>query len=366
MHTVLVLGGYGYFGTIISRLLARHSDLRVLIGGRNLQRAHQCAEALGKSTVSGVQIDYTSSNFVHELLQLKVDTVIHTAGPFQGQNYSVAQHCIKARCHYIDIADSRAFVSGIYQLDKYALAKNVLVASGASSVPSLAAAVVDHFLPEFSRLDEIRHGISAGSKTPGLATIQGVLGYCGQPFRRYENGNWRIVHGWQGLHKRHFPSPIGKQWMGNCDVPDLELFPHRYPSVHTVTFHAGLEIATSHLATWGLSWLARGRLVGNAARFGRRLKTLSEKMEQRGQGNSAMHIELNGLDQAGRPYNRAWHLVARNGHGIHIPCAVASLLARKLALGEISKRGATPCLDLFALYEYLHELRDLDIAQHVE
>jgi saccharopine dehydrogenase-like NADP-dependent oxidoreductase len=36
-----------------------------------------------------------------------VDSVIHTAGPFQGQDYAVARSAIAAGANYIDLADGR-------------------------------------------------------------------------------------------------------------------------------------------------------------------------------------------------------------------------------------------------------------------
>jgi hypothetical protein len=40
----------------------------------------------------------------------------------------------------------------------------------------------------------------------------------------------------------------------------------------------------------------------------------------------------------------------------------AILLARKLARGELNRRGAMPCLDLISLDEYLGALEGLDIS----
>ena len=41
--------------------------------------------------------------------------------------------------------------------------------------------------------------------------------------------------------------------LGNCDVPDLALFPERYSSLRTVRFYAGLEVWFIHIALWALS-----------------------------------------------------------------------------------------------------------------
>src|SRR3990172_11608754 len=157
MHTVLILGGYGNFGQPICRALARHPSVKLLVGGRDLAKATRFAEEL--ATAAGIQVDLTAPDFADVLARYHVDTVVHTAGPFQGQDYTVARACLRSGCHYIDLADARDFVAGIEALDSEAKARNVLLVSGASSVPGLSSAVVNRFLPEFAELHSIRHGI---------------------------------------------------------------------------------------------------------------------------------------------------------------------------------------------------------------
>jgi hypothetical protein len=92
------------------------------------------------------------STLQEALRDLRVGTVIHTAGPFQGQDYTVARAAIDAGCHYVDLADGRQFVTGIVALDAAAKSRGLTSASGASSVPALSSAVVDHYLPEFKTI----------------------------------------------------------------------------------------------------------------------------------------------------------------------------------------------------------------------
>jgi hypothetical protein len=54
--------------------------------------------------------------------------------------------------------------------------------------------------------------------------------------------------------------------------------------------------------------------------------------------------------------SRYWELVAEGNDGMNIPCMAAVALARKLAGGPVAT-GATPCVGLISLEEYLAELR---------
>lgn len=194
-----------------------------------------------------------------------MNTLIHTAGPFQGQDYKVASDAIEAGANYVDLADGRRFVAGIGTLDDAARDKGVVVVSGASSVPALSSAVVDEYAPAFQNLESIRLGIGSGARAPGLATVRGVFGYCGKPIQRLENGTWVETHGWLDLTRYEFPKPVGRRWLSSCDVPDLEIFPKRYGSVRTVTFHAGFASDLGHLFVWMMAGLVKTGVVPSLA-----------------------------------------------------------------------------------------------------
>src|SRR5262249_27074313 len=151
--------------------------------------------------------------------------------------------------------------AGIGGLSPLASAAGVTVISGASSVPGLSSAVVERYLPEFRCLDAIRIGISSGARAPGLATVRGVFSYGGKPIRALKDGVWVDAYGWLNLKRHRFPPPLGKRWLGSCDVPDLELFPKRYPSVQTVSFQAGFASDLGHLVVWSLACLVKGGVL---------------------------------------------------------------------------------------------------------
>jgi saccharopine dehydrogenase-like NADP-dependent oxidoreductase len=287
--------------------------------------------------------------------------VISTAGSFQARDYRVAKAAIEAGARYIDIADARALVTGIVSLDAAARQRGVLVASGASSVPALSSAVVDRFAGEFSELREIDIGISTAARMPGAATFAAVLGYGGKPFTQWHEGAWRTVHGWQGLRRHSFPGAHGTRGFGDCDVPDLAIFPARYPSARNVRFGAGVELRSSQLALWLLSWVVRSGIIRSAASGTPALRRIALWMQRFGTGRSAMFVELRGRGREGKEHVRQWEFLAHDDDGASIPCMAAVRLARNLAAGVIETRGAMPCVGLLALDEYLDELKDLKV-----
>jgi short subunit dehydrogenase-like uncharacterized protein len=359
---VLIIGGYGYFGGRIAQLLAREPGLRLLIGGRSLAAAERfCARLAAPTDAEPVALDI-AAGLDAALARAKPDIVIHATGPYQNQGYAVAEACLRRGCHYIDLADAREFVAGIGRYDEEARKKNLLIVSGASSVPCLTAAVIDRYRKRFSSLEAVEYGISAAQKPGrGLATTASVLGYAGRPLATLRNGRRRTVYGWQNLHARRYPEH-GWRLFGNGDAPDIELFPARYSGLKTIGFSAGLEVKLLHVGLWGLSWLVRIRALGSLDRLAPYLLKLASMADCLGSGRGGFHMFLSGIDQDGKPLSERFYLIARAGHGAFIPCIPAVLLARGLANGDIAARGALPCLDLLDLTAYLAALEEFDIT----
>jgi saccharopine dehydrogenase-like NADP-dependent oxidoreductase len=367
MHTILVLGGYGFFGERISQSLAADSAVvRLLIAGRDGGKAAALAARLGLPADRAAVVDANDPGLAARLRELGVNTLIHTAGPFQAQKYTVAMAAIEAGCHYIDLADGREFVAGIATLDSAARERGVTVVSGASSVPALSSAVIDRYLPQFKRLDSIEFGISSGGWVPGLATVRGVFSYGGKPFQEWRDGAWRTTYGWLDLHRHLFPPPLGARWVSSCDIPDLTLFPRRYPTARTVTFHGGFASTLGHLVVCALAGLVRARLLPSLRPFAVPLSRISHWIEPLLSDKGGMFVCLAGEGHGSNRVYISWNLLAGQNHGPFIPCGAAIALARKLANGVSLPEGAMPCVGLLTVKEFLAPLRNLDIREVVE
>ena len=359
---VLIIGGYGNFGTFISRALAKEDNIQIIIAGRSAEKASQLAAQIkAVNAVETVLLDI-HKNLRQVLAAIKPQIVIHTSGPFQKQGYEVAGACISQGCHYIDLADGREFVHGITALDSEAKQKAVLAVSGASSVPCLTAALVDHYKSEFSVLESLDYGITTAQKTTrGLATTAAILGYTGKPFNTLIKGKRQAIYGWQGLRARRYKN-LGWRLLGHCDIPDLALFPQRYPELKTIRFYAGLEIAFIHIILWSLSWLVRIRLIKNLQKLAPLLLQCAFWFDWLGTANSGFYMRLTGRDIQQKAKSIVFELTAYSGDGPYIPCMPAILLSKKIASGQLTKTGAYPCLDFITRDEYLEALGVMDIS----
>lgn len=362
MHRVLVLGGYGFFGSRICEALARNPRVQLVIAGRDANKATALAYRLGLGGDRARALDAADPQLALRLRKLEVGTLIHTVGPFQGQDYTVARACITARCNYLDLADGRAFVRGIGTLDVAAKAAGVSVIAGVSSLPALTTAVIDRYREEFEKLEAIRIGISSGAVVPGPATVQAVLGYCGKPIRVLDHGRWTEESGWLDRITHDFPKPVGPRLLGRCDVPDLDLLPQRYPGVKTVSFHAGFASETAHKAVEWLATRVRDGKLRSVAPFAGVLTTIARWIQPVVSDRGGMFVTLEGQLQ-GAPHKLTWHLIARENHGPNIPCAPAIALAARIAANAELPRGAMPCMGLLSVDDVLEPLKGLSIRE---
>ncbi|MGY4494059.1 saccharopine dehydrogenase family protein [Pseudomonas sp. TE3610] len=362
---IIVIGGLGNFGARICRRLAMEPGLELVATGR---RPVSGTAFFGpKSLISTAGLDIDSPELQARLAQLKPDLVIHCAGPYQGQDYRVALAACAVGAHYLDLSDGRDFVTDFRaNVQTDALAAGVLAVSGASTLPGLSTAVVDQLTADWASLDSVQIAIAPGQQAPrGEATIKAVFGYAGQGFKRWQAGRWATVYGWQDLRRFTF-AELGQRWGAACDVPDLALFPARYPGVREVSFHAALELRIQHLGLWLVAGLRRLGLPLPIARNAGRLNRLANVLLDRfGSDLGGMRVRLKGRHSDGHPVECTWHLTAPDGNGPEIPCMATVLLACKLARGELTQTGAMPCMGLLTLDEFTPEFERWGFVQRV-
>ena len=363
---VLIIGGYGFFGQRLANRLARMRAVHLLIAGRHLDRAQaltrQIEQAGCVATVEGVALDIDDSHFAEHLAALHPQIVVHTSGPFQDQDYHVAEACISIGAHYVDLADGRRFVCDITRLDAAAKAAGVLVVSGASSVPALSAAAVESLAADFARVDAIDIGINPGNRTErGLATVRAILGYCGAPFIVRRDGVEKSAIGWLSSRRVSYPRPVGMRYIADCDVPDLELLPLRYPNVRDVSFGGGVELSLLHFGMQVLAWCRYRGPVRDWSRHAVWLKAVSDWFLRFGTADGAMHVFVRGNVGNGHANERRWFLVATDGDGPYVPTLAAAAMVRAIMDGRTVARGAMSCVGLLPLDHILAEGEGLAI-----
>lgn len=354
---ILILGGYGNFGKRITEELSSVEGIAIYIAGRDILKAKSVSEALSidsKASIEPVKFDINSNNLIANLREISPNIVIHTAGPFQGQDLVMPGACLEVGAHYIDLSDDRSYVCGIQSLSERAKEKDLLFVSGASSVPGLSSTIIDHYKDLFSEINSIDIHIAPGNKAErGLATIEGILSYTGHPFRVFKNRKWTSVFGWMNPKSKIIHPKIGSRWFANVDVPDLELFPERYRVTDNVSFQAGLELGFLHFIMVFMAFLSKYRVVSNWKVLSKPITKISNLFKLFGTDVGGMEVKVSGKDISNKSKTVQWSLYAPDGIGPYIPTISTIIVAKKLINDEISIRGAMPCMNLYSIDDFM-------------
>jgi hypothetical protein len=363
---VLILGGYGNFGARIAQMLSSEPNIQLIIAGRNKALADQCAEGLG-GLAEGLRLERDAVNLAAQLKALHLDLLIHCAGPFQKESdYRVAKACIESRTPYIDISDGRRFVCDFHRLSPAAEAAGISMVSGASSLPGLSSAAIAEIQLELPVIHSIDIAIAPAHRIDrGLATVRAGFESLGHSFPQLQSGYWRESHAGKNLRPINLAHPVGKRWLCDFDVPDLELCPKYFPKMHSARFATGLEPLTLQIGLSACAQLARLQLPATTAR----LAQLGHKISDRWPGGTphgGMIVRATGENAHGESASRSWQVLGLNGDGPWIPAAPAAALARKFLRGEMEEAGARACWQLLSLDEILLELNDHSIVTAIE
>lgn len=333
---VVIIGGYGVFGSLTARLLARDGH-QLWLAGRHPEKGCALAHELNANTL---KLDTSAAP--EALFEAEPDMVIDAAGPFQNYGhdpYAIPRLCIVHRCHYLDLSDSAKFTKGIAALNADAIAAGVFVLSGASSVPGLSSCIVKDLIDGLDEVDLIDIAILPGNRAPrGLSVIKSIVSGVGRPYQIWREGAWQTAIGW--TDRKLYQLEPGLWRAGYCiEVPDIALLP-ALAGAKNVVFRAGLELP---LMNGALNLLARLRqyrrfeLPGPAYSA---LHLLSKALYSFGSDRGGMDVSVSGkLD--GHLITRTWKLIAEQGDGPFVPGVMCRAILRERA--NINA-GARPCL----------------------
>jgi saccharopine dehydrogenase-like NADP-dependent oxidoreductase len=332
--------------------LAAEPSVELLVGGRDLVRAQALARELGHGS-QPVAIDLASGDFSSTVRRLGVELLIHTAGPFQHQAYGVARAAGESGAHYIDLADGRRFVCDFpAAMDATFRLAGRSAVSGASTVPALSSAVVDHLCSGWQRIDSIDMCIAPAQTAPrGEATMTAVLSYCGEQIQVWDDGRWQSRRGWAKPERVTF-ARLRDRLGALCDIPDLELFPTHYGVTRSVMFRAAVEVGFAQRAFALVANLRAMGVIKRPARLAGLLNRAARVFDFMGSSLGGMFVRVEGMDASGSPSRRSWHIAADNDHGPEIPCMAAILLTRRIARGQVLPPGSSTCIGLLRLADF--------------
>lgn len=337
---MLLVGATGAFGERLAEGLIR-SGISVIAVARDSARLEQLARRLGvRCTVQAMDLNKIDSAFLTALRVARpgLFAVADASGPFQESDYRLPREAIGAGLHYVDLADGRAFVRGIADLDREASAAHVAVLAGASSTPALSHAAIDRMVAGLHRVMAINVSIAPGNRAPrGLSVVRSILSTVGRPTRVFRGGGWADAAGWT-LNERIDLPGVGKRNVALCETPDLDLLVERYRPVSDAVFRAGLELPVLHWSVAALGLPIRLGLLHSLAPLARPLRFLADLFEPFGTDRGGMRIDVVLENHEGQLVRRVWTLIAGAGDGPYVPTLPALAALKMLAFDRLAWR----------------------------
>jgi hypothetical protein len=332
MRPVLVLGGYGTFGTHICRELAIWG-VPLTVGGRDRTRAAAFARALGPT--SGSRVVDASQLASCQAAMHGHGVAVLCAGPFDRLDATVLEACLATGCHYADIADDRGYTALVRRHGPAFRDRGLAAVYGCSSLPGISGALA--LLARqgtAARVERARATLFIGNNNPkGQAAVRSLLAGLGRPIAAPQG----TLRGFRDREVVPLPAPFGRRAVFNFDSPEYDLFPSLL-GAGSVSVKVGFEL---RLATYTFALLALLRR-GYGARTAHLLQGPGRLLSRLGCPGAAVMTELFLGDGQVR---RAALAARRDGQRMAaLPCA---LVARALSAEDRPAGGA------MTAYEFL-------------
>lgn len=345
---LLIVGGYGTFGGRTADLLLDEPRLTLLIAGRSLKRARDFCQTRRGAKAELVPAAFDrDGDLAAQLAEFQPHIVIDASGPFQAYGegrYRLVEAAIAHGAHYLDLADGATFVTGIAAFDQKARAAGRFVLSGVSSFPVLTAAVARRLAAGMARIVRIRGGLAPSAYAGlGLSVMRAIAAYAGQPVQLMRNGT--VETGYPFTEHQHYTIappgglPLGRRLFSLVDVPDLRALAELWPEAKDIWIGAAPVPAVLHRAFIALAWLARLRVVRSLAPLAPLMHAVTGALRWGGH-RSGMFVDVAGVDPAGAPVTRSWHLIAEGDDGPYIPAMAVAILICKSLAGHAPAPGA--------------------------
>ena len=359
---VLIIGGYGNFGSRLARLLYADPRFQLLIGGRSLEKAAAFTATLGGRAEA---VLFNRDGDIPAQLRARAPTVvIDASGPFQimgDDPYRVPQAAIALGIDYADLADSRAFVSGIVALDEAAKAADVFVLSGLSSLPALSFAAIEKLAGNFDEVHHIASGIAPSPHAGiGLNVVKAIASYGGKPVEVMQGGKSSAGYGLIDAENMVIAPPgclpLRRRQFVLADAPDLDLLSRRFQGLQSSFTGAGTEPQILQRLLRLLARLVKLRLLPSLLPFAPLIHGASRRIAF-GEHRGGMFVRLRGTGHDGNPLEASWHLTADGDDGPNIPVVGAEAVLRTLADGVRPPSGARPAAGAVALEAFDESFR---------
>lgn len=241
---ILIVGGYGAVGKVVSENLAKIFPDKVIIAGRNRQKASDLIFKYNLSAISS-EIDLSSNDF-NDIHFEQVHTAISCIEYLENDNFILK--CIEHHVHYTELGTSyEAFLRLIRYKNEVVKAKICLV-PGVGLMPGLSGIFAQHALLDLKTINEVQSFVLLGlAEDHGLDAIRWMIESAGKTFTLKTKFGQEQV--------KSFRDPV-KIHLLNENQP-RNFYRFNFGDQHIIKNFMKVQIAETRLAfdSWFVTWL---------------------------------------------------------------------------------------------------------------
>jgi NAD(P)-dependent dehydrogenase (short-subunit alcohol dehydrogenase family) len=329
--SAVVFGGYGTFGSLVCRELARMGT-RVTVAGRDRLRAEALAAKLGPGA-RGLEADVRDGYACRAALASH-EIAVCCAGPFASLGSALLDACLEAGCHYVDIAEDRSHAARVRGYGDAFRERGRAAVYGASSLPGLSGALAQLIRTDAGATPPARARVTLfiGNASPkGRAAVQSAVARLGKPVAAPQG----TLRGFGEREVVALPPPFGARAVYTFDSPEYDLLPGLV-GVSSVAVKVGFERRAATAAFALFARLGSGHGAGLA-----RLLSWLGSLTPGGTSGGVVQVELFWQDGTVR---RA--ALVGDGDGQRMAAQPCVLAVRALDGGSARARGALTAYEL--------------------
>jgi saccharopine dehydrogenase (NAD+, L-lysine-forming) len=236
MSAILILGGYGYTGELLTKHLLAQTDAQIVISGRSAEKAISFAAKLNNPRISVRQAD--ASNFESLTQAFEGANLCLVAAPVTHHSETVIRACISAHVDYLDVQYSSKKLSALYAVEEEIRQAGLCFVTEAGYHPGLPAAMIRYAA---SKLDVAESALMAGylnmKNIPYSEAVdelmEGFIEYQAQVFK---DGAWTKPASWDS-RSFNFGQDIGKHTCYSMYFEELRDIPNMLPTLKETGFY---------------------------------------------------------------------------------------------------------------------------------
>jgi len=233
---ILILGGYGYTGKLLAKHLLARTNHKVILAGRNSEKANTFAKELNNGRVSVRRMDAADANSLRDGLK-DVDYLL-VAAPTTHHAETVIETALDAGVDYLDVQLSDAKLAALRSCENEIKNRNLCFVTEAGYHPGLPSALIRYAA---DKLDSIESAMTAGylniSEIPYTEAVdelmEAFIHYQAQVFK---NGAWTKPGSWD-MRKFDFGPELGKRDCYSMFFEELRGIPVMYPTLKETGFY---------------------------------------------------------------------------------------------------------------------------------